>query len=128
MKGSQLLFLTLVMLQGAGSGCHSASKPVQFSEVPDYMVGRTKPREAMVDLEITGAKPGLQEMALAAGIRKGMGPSSNVYPEPEMMRDAHKLANLVLARQKATLRLPRDLANSMAHDLEQAGLIVKLSE
>jgi hypothetical protein len=116
------------MLQGAASGCHLATKPAQFSEVPDYALGQTKPRKATADLEIIGARPGVERTALVKGIRRAMGPASDNFPEQEKMGDAQKLADRVLAGDKVTLRLPPDMANGMAHDLEEAGLIVKLSE
>lgn len=128
MKSPQLLFLTLMMLQAALSGCHSPNKPEQFSEVPDYMLGRPKPRETMASLDIVGAKPGFERTALAKGIRKAMGASSNAYSEQDMMSDAQKLADCALAGDKVTLNVPRDLAQGMAHKLEEAGLIVRLSE
>jgi hypothetical protein len=128
MKGPQLLFPTLVMLQGVVSGCHSPAKPAQFGEVPDYMLSPPKPREGMTNLEIVGAQPGMERTALAKGIRKTMGPASNVYPEQEVMRDAQKLADCALAGDKVTLRVPRDLAKGMAHKLEEAGLAVRSSE
>jgi hypothetical protein len=122
------LFLTLVLLQAALSGCHSPTGPDQFSDVPDYMLGRPKPRETMASLDIVGAKPGFERTALVQGIRKAMGASSNAYPEQDMMSDAQKLADLILAGEKVTLRVPRDLAQGMAHKLEEAGLIVRLPE
>ena len=128
MKNTRLLFLTLVMLQAAVSGCHSPTGPAQFGEVPNYMLGQPRPQTAMADLEIVGAQPGLERTALAMGIRKTMGPSSNVYPEQEAMRDAQKLADCALAGDRVTVRVPRDLANGMVHKLEAAGLIVRLPE
>src|ERR1035438_1811821 len=78
MKSPQLFLITLVVLQGAVSGCHSPSQSAQFSEVPDYMLSPPKPREGMTNLEIVGARPGLERTALGMGIRKAMGPSSDV--------------------------------------------------
>ena len=128
MKGSYLLFLTLGMLVGAVSGCHVASQPGEFSEVPDYMVGKTRPQATLSDIEITGARPGMERTGLVKGIRKAMGPASTVYPEREKMSDAQKLADCALAGSKVTLHLPPDMAKSMARNLEEAGLIVRLSE
>ena len=128
MKRRQRLFLTFVMLQGALCGCHLPTKPPQFSEVPDYALSPAKPRKASADLEIIGARPGVERTALAQGIRKALGPASDVYPEPEKMGDAQKLADRVLAGDKVTLHLPADMAKEMAHGLEEAGLIVKLAE
>jgi hypothetical protein len=128
MKSTQLLFLTLVLLQAAVSGCHAPSGSTQFSEVPDYMGGPAKPREAVAVLDIVGAQPGLANIVLLKGIRKAMGPSSDTYPEEDMMRDARKLADCALAGEKITLRVPRDMASELAHKLEQAGLIVRSSE
>jgi hypothetical protein len=128
MKTPQLLFLTLVMLQAAVSGCQSPTQGVQFSEVPDSMFVRPAPREATAALDVVGAQPGLERTALVEAIRKAMGASSEAYPEVEMMRDAQKLADWALARDKVTLRVPRDLAGGVARKLEEAGLIVRLSE
>lgn len=146
MKTPQPLFLTLVILQAAVSGCHSPTGPAQFSEVPDYMLGRPKPQAAvagvvpdhtlsqpkpqaaLASIEIVGVQPGMEKSALVKGIRKTMGPASNVYPEPEMMRDAQKLADCAQAGDKVTLHVPRDFAKEMAHKLEEAGLIVRLPE
>jgi hypothetical protein len=101
-----------------------ATKPAQFSEVPDSTLGQAKPRKAMTDLEILGARPGVERDALVKGIRKAMGPASDDYPEPEKMGDAQKLADRILAGNKVALRLPPDLANELAHSLEKAGLVV----
>jgi hypothetical protein len=128
MKCPHLLFLTLVMLLGAVSGCHVATQPAEFSDVPDYMVGKTRPRATVVDIEIMGARPGMERTALVNGIRKAMGPASTVYPEREKMSDAQKLADSALAGSKVTLHLPPDMAKTMAHNLEEAGLVVRLSE
>jgi hypothetical protein len=128
MKSPQLFLIALVVLQGAVSGCHSPSQSAQFSEVPDYMLSPPKPREGMTNIEIVGARPGLERTALGMGIRKAMGPASTDYPEQDVMRDAQKLADRALAGDKLTLRVPRDLANGMAHKLEAAGLIVRVSE
>ena len=128
MKNTQLLFLTLAMLQGAVSGCHSPAKPAQFSEVPNYMLGQPGPRAAIADLDIVGVQPAVDRTALVKGIRKAMGPASDSYPEQEKMGDAVKLAERVLAGEKVTLHLPPDMAKGMARNLEAAGLIVKLSE
>ena len=128
MKTPQLLLLPLVLLLGAVSGCHTANESNQFSEVPDYMRSPAKPRKAMAALEITGARPGVQQAALVKGIRQALGPASNAYPEQEKTSDAQKLTESVLAGNKVTLRLPPDMASSMAHQLEAAGLIVRLTE
>ena len=128
MKGPQLLLLTLVMVQGAVSGCHSAIQSAQFSEVPDYALGRAKPRKAVADLDILGAKPGVERDAVVKGIRKALGPSTNAYPEPEMQGDAQRLADQALAGTKTTLHLPPDMARDMARSLQEAGLIARLSE
>ena len=117
-----------MMLLGAASGCHLATKPAQFSEVPDAAPGQAKPRKAMTDLEIVAARPGVEKAALVKGIRKALGPASDNYPEEEKMGDARKLADRVLAGNKVTLSLPPDVANELAHSLEEAGLVVKLSE
>jgi hypothetical protein len=128
MKGQHLVFLTLGMLVGAVSGCHVSSQQSEFSEVPDYMVGKTRPQATVSDIEITGARPEVDRTALVKGIRKAMGPPSSVYPEREKMSDAQKLADSALAGSKVTLHLPPDMAKSMAHNLEEAGLIVRLTE
>jgi hypothetical protein len=128
MKTPQLLFLTLVMLQAAVSGCHSPTGSTQFSEVPEYMLGRPKPRAAVAALDIVSAQPGVERTALVKGIRNALGASSAAYPEQAMMSDAQKLADCALARDKVTLQVPRDLAGGMARKLEAAGLIVRLSE
>ena len=128
MKGPHLLFLTLVMSLGAVCGCHVAPQSGEFSEVPGYMVGKPTPRATVADIDIMGARPGIERTALVKGIRKAMGPPSGVYPEREKMSDAQKLADSALAGSKVTLHLPPDLAKSMAHDLEEAGLIVRFSE
>ena len=128
MKRPQLLLLTLGLLQGAVCGCHTTTQPATFSQIPDYALAQPKPRKAIADLEITGARPGVDKAALVQGIRKAMGPASNVYPEQEVMRDAQKLADLVLAGEKVTLRLPPDMAEDMANSLAEAGLIVRLTE
>jgi hypothetical protein len=128
MKTPQLLFLSFVMLQAALCGCQSPTRSAQFSDIPEYMMGRPKPGETMASLEIVGAKPGSERTALAKGIRQAMGPASAAYPEPEIMSDAQKLADCALAGDKVPLRVPRDLAKGMARKLEEAGLIVKLSE
>jgi hypothetical protein len=128
MKRRRRLFLMLLMLQGAASGCHVATTAPQFSEVPDYAPSQAKLRKASADLEIIGARPGVERTSLAQGIRKALGPASNIYPEQEKMGDAKKLADRVLAGDKVTLHLPADMANEMAHSLAEAGLIVKLAE
>jgi hypothetical protein len=128
MKTPQFLLLTLVVFQGALSGCQSPTKPAQFSEVPDYMLGRTGARETIAHLDVVGAKPGMERTALAQGIRKAMGPASTAHPEQVLMRDAQNLADCALAGDKVTLHVPRNLAGGMAHKLEEAGLIVRLSE
>ncbi len=129
MKSPPSLLLTLLLLQAGVSGCHTATQPVQFSEIPDYMMGGlTEPRAAMVDLEVLGARPGVDRTALVKGTRKALGPSSAAFPEQEKMSDAQKLADRVLAGNKVTLRLPPDLANAMALALKEAGFIVRVSE
>ena len=128
MKRRHHLFLTLLMLLGAASGCHLATKPAQFSEVPDSALGQAKPRKTMTDLDILGARPGMERAALVKGILKALGPPSDNYPEEEKTSDAQKLADRVLAGNKVTLRLHPDLSKELARSLGEAGLIVKLSE
>jgi hypothetical protein len=82
----------------------------------------------MMDLEILGARPGVERAALVKGVRKALGPASDSFPEQEKTGDAQKLADRILAGNKVTLHLPPDLANEMAPRLGEAGLIVKLSE
>jgi hypothetical protein len=128
MKGPYLVFLTLGMLVGVVSGCHVSSQQSEFSEVPDYMIGKTRPQATVSDIEIMGARLGMERTVLVKGIRKAMGPASTVYPEREKMSDAQKLADCALAGNKITLHLPPDMAKSMAHNLEETGLVVRLSE
>jgi len=130
----RFLLLTLMPLLAAVSGCHTPSPPVQFGDVPDYMMTDynldhpAPPRAAMVDLQILGARPGVDRAALVKGTRKALGPASAAFPEQEKMRYAEKLTDRVLAGDKVTLHLPPDLANSMARQLEEAGLIARVSE
>ena len=70
----------------------------------------------------------MEKSALVKGIRKTMGAASNVYPEPEMMRDAQKLVDCAQAGDKVTLHVPANMAKEMTHKLEAAGLIVKVPE
>jgi hypothetical protein len=131
---ARLLLLTLVPLLAAASGCRAPSPPVQFGEVPDYMMTDynldrpAPPRAAMVDLQILGARPGSERTALVKGTRKALGPASAAFPEQEKMRYAEKLTDRVLAGDKVTLHLPADMASSMARQLEEAGLIARVSK
>src|SRR5512135_559811 len=114
MKSSLFLLLTLVLLAAAVSGCGTTSPPTQFGEVPDYMMvdynldRPAPPREAMVNLEILGARPGVERTALVSGIRKTLGPASAAFPEQEKLGRAQQLADRALAGNKVTLRLPPD--------------------
>lgn len=127
-KRRQHLFLALVLLLGAVSGCHVGNQPAQFSEVPDSALDPAKPRKTMTELDILGARPGMERAALVKGILKALGPPSDNYREEEKAGDAQKLADRVLAGNKVTLRLHPDLAKELARSLGEAGLIVKLSE
>ena len=131
---ARLLLLTLVPLLAAVSGCRTPAPPVQFGGVPDYMMVDynldcpAPPRAGMVDLQILGARPRVERTALVTGTRKALGPASDAFPEQEKMGYAEKLTDRVLAGNKVTLRLPPDMADSMARQLDAAGLIVRVSE
>ena len=123
MKRPQSLLLALVLSGAALSGCQSTPKWPQFSEVSEDTSG--VPQRPLVSLQIVGFRDGLAPPALAAGLRKSLGVSSNVYTDEEMWRDARALADELVAGGIPVIRVDRDAAEWFGTRLEQAGLILE---
>lgn len=126
MKRPLFLLLAVVISGAALSGCQSTAKRPQFSDIQwDPFGVSPHPPHPTVELRVIGFRGDLTSVALAAGIRKSFGVSSNVYTDEEMWRDAQTLADKVVAGVKPVIRVDPAAAEDFASRLEQAGLILK---